>query len=120
MSLKKKKRMNKSCDRKVLQKPCLVLSKALKNSILYTTYRGKMEINGRLLRSCTRLLLISRTLTWAVVVHAFNPSTWEAEAGGFQVQVQGQPGLQSEFQDSHGYTQKPCLEKPEKNKKEHY
>jgi hypothetical protein len=20
---------------------------------------------------------------WAVVVHAFNPSTWEAEAGGF-------------------------------------
>ena len=21
--------------------------------------------------------------SWAVVVHAFNPSTWEAEAGGF-------------------------------------
>jgi hypothetical protein len=26
--------------------------------------------------------------------------------------VQGQPGLQSEFQDSQGYTEKPCLEKP--------
>ena len=25
--------------------------------------------------------------------------------------VQGQPGLQSEFQDSQGYTEKPCLEK---------
>jgi hypothetical protein len=30
----------------------------------------------------------------------------------------GQPGLQSEFQDSHGYTEKPCLEKPKKNKKQ--
>ena len=25
--------------------------------------------------------------------------------------VQGQPGLQSEFQGSQGYTEKPCLEK---------
>ena len=25
--------------------------------------------------------------------------------------VQGQPGQQSEFQDSQGYTEKPCLEK---------
>jgi hypothetical protein len=31
--------------------------------------------------------------------------------------VPGQPGLQSEFQDSQGYTEKPCLEKPKiKNK----
>jgi hypothetical protein len=29
--------------------------------------------------------------------------------------VRGQPGVQSEFQDSQGYTEKPCLEKP-KNK----
>ena len=26
--------------------------------------------------------------------------------------VRGQPGLQSEFQDSQGYREKPCLEKP--------
>ena len=26
--------------------------------------------------------------------------------------VLGQPGLQSEFQDSQGYTEKTCLEKP--------
>jgi hypothetical protein len=30
--------------------------------------------------------------------------------------VQGQPGLQSEFQESQGYTEKPCLEKPKKQK----
>jgi hypothetical protein len=28
--------------------------------------------------------------------------------------VRGQPGLQSEFQDSQGYTEKPCLEKQHK------
>jgi hypothetical protein len=48
-----------------------------------------------------------------VVAQAFNPSTREAEAGGFQ----GQPGLQSEFQDSQGYTEKPCLRKKKKKKK---
>jgi hypothetical protein len=30
--------------------------------------------------------------------------------------VRGQPGLQSEFQDSQGYTEKPCLEKPKKKR----
>jgi hypothetical protein len=25
--------------------------------------------------------------------------------------IQGQPGLQSEFQDSQGYTEKPCLKR---------
>jgi hypothetical protein len=39
-----------------------------------------------------------------MVVHAFNTST------------RGQPGLQSEFQDSHGYTEKPCLKKQKQNK----
>jgi hypothetical protein len=32
--------------------------------------------------------------------------------------VWGQPGLQSEFQDSQGYTEKPCLEKQKQNKKQ--
>jgi hypothetical protein len=31
--------------------------------------------------------------------------------------VKGQPGLQSELQDSQGNTEKPCLEKPKKKKK---
>jgi hypothetical protein len=43
---------------------------------------------------------------------AFNPSTREAEAeaGGF---LSSRPAwsTQSEFQDSQGYTDKPCLEK---------
>jgi hypothetical protein len=30
--------------------------------------------------------------------------------------IQGQPGLQSEFQDSQGYTEKPCLKKNKKTK----
>ena len=34
--------------------------------------------------------------------HCFNPSTWEAEAGG-SLGNGGQPGLQSEFQVSQGY-----------------
>jgi hypothetical protein len=40
-----------------------------------------------------------------LMAHAFNPIT------------RGQPGLQSEFQDSQGYTEKPCLEKKQKKKK---
>jgi hypothetical protein len=51
----------------------------------------------------------------AVVVHAFNPSTWEAEAGGF---LRGQSSLKSEFQDSQGFTEKPCIKmKQNKQKK---
>jgi hypothetical protein len=48
-----------------------------------------------------------------VVVHAFDPSTGEVEAGGF---LSSRPAcLQSEFQDSQGYTEKHCLEKPKPN-----
>jgi hypothetical protein len=35
-----------------------------------------------------------------------------------QKKVRGQPGLQSEFQDSQGYTEKPCLEKQTNKQKE--
>jgi hypothetical protein len=53
-----------------------------------------------------------------VVMHAFNPSTWEAEAGGF---LSSRPAcLQSEFQDSQDYTEKPCLEPPPPKKKNVY
>jgi hypothetical protein len=68
------------------QKPCE--KNQLQNSVLKTVSGGR-----------------------AVVVHAFNPSTREAEAGGF---LSSQPGLQSELQDSQGYTEKPCLEKRKK------
>jgi hypothetical protein len=47
-----------------------------------------------------------------VVAHAFNYSTWEAEAGGFL-----RTRLQSEFQDSQSYTEKPCLKKTNKQTK---
>jgi hypothetical protein len=49
-----------------------------------------------------------------VVAHAFNPSTREAEAGGF---LSSRPAWSThEFQDSQGYTEKPCLEKTKQNK----
>ena len=57
--------------------------------------------------------------------HTFKPSIRKAEAGGFLSSrpawstkwVPGQPGLQSEFQDSLGYTKKPCLENKTKQNK---
>jgi hypothetical protein len=48
-----------------------------------------------------------------IVVHAFNPSTHEAEAGK---SVRGQPGLVSELQDSQGYIMRACLKKITKTK----
>jgi hypothetical protein len=47
-----------------------------------------------------------------VVVQALNPSTRGQRQADFW--VWGQPGLQSEFQDSQGYTEKPCLKKKKK------
>ena len=50
----------------------------------------------------------------AVVAHTFNPSTLEVEAGRF---LSSRPsGIQSEFQDSQGYTEKP-VSKNKTNKK---
>ena len=44
---------------------------------------------------------------------AFNPSTREGEAGGSisEFKASLKLHLQSEFQDSQEYTEKPCLEK---------
>jgi hypothetical protein len=50
-------------------------------------------------------------LSQAVVAHTFNPSTWEASFW-----VRGQPGLQSQFQDSQGFTEKLYLKKQKKQK----
>jgi hypothetical protein len=49
-----------------------------------------------------------------VMTHTFNSSTWEAEANT-SLCVQGQPGLQSEFQDNHFYTEKPCFQAKQNN-----
>jgi hypothetical protein len=55
-----------------------------------------------------------------VVAHAFNPSTWEAEASGF---LSSRPAWSTEWVSSRtaktkDYTEKPWLEKPKKEKKE--
>ena len=46
-----------------------------------------------------------------MVVHTFNSSAQEAQA---EVRFRGQPGLENKFQDSKGYTEKACLEKPKR------
>jgi hypothetical protein len=48
--------------------------------------------------------------SWEAVVPALNPGAQQRQG------VQGQPGLQSEFQDSQGYTEKPCLQKQKEQK----
>lgn len=45
------------------------------------------------------------------MVHSFNPRPLE-ELAGRCLQIQDQPGLQREFQDSWGNIKKPCLTKP--------
>ena len=51
-----------------------------------------------------------------MVAHTFNPSTWETEADRF---LSLRPAWStSEFQDSQGYTEKPCLKKNRRKKKE--
>jgi hypothetical protein len=60
--------------------------------------------------------------SWAMVVHAFNPSTWEAEAGGFLSSrpawstewVPGQPGL---YRETLSQKQKKNKKKTKKKKK---
>jgi hypothetical protein len=45
-----------------------------------------------------------------LAAYTFNPSTWEAEAeAGGSLWFGDQPALQSEFQDSQGWAEKPCL-----------
>ena len=51
-----------------------------------------------------------------MVAHAFNPSTWETEAGRF-LSARPSWSLQSEFQDCQGYTENPCLKKQNKKQK---
>ena len=48
-----------------------------------------------------------------MVVHAFNPSTREVSEAR-DLHGQGQLGLQCEFQECQGYTEKPCLKKQKK------
>ena len=60
--------------------------------------------------------MIKKACPVVVVVHIFNPSTQEVEAGG-ALWVQGQPDLQNKFQGRQGHTEKPCPEKLKKERK---
>jgi hypothetical protein len=51
--------------------------------------------------------LKTNNLSLEMMMYTYNPSTQEAETGGFL--NSRQPDLQSEFKDSQGHTEKPCL-----------
>ena len=46
----------------------------------------------------------------AIVSHTFNPRAWEVKLGK-SLWDQVQPSVQSEYQESWGYTEDPCLKK---------
>ena len=50
------------------------------------------------------------------MVHTFNPTTWEAEAGGF---LSFRPAWSTEWdQDSHGYTEETLSQKQTNKQKQ--
>ena len=53
-----------------------------------------------------------KRLSRVVVVYAFNPSTWEEAETGESMSSRLAWSTAQEFQDSQGYIERPCLEKP--------
>jgi hypothetical protein len=63
------------------------------------------------------MFLLRRHVVPGVVAHAFNPSTWEAEAGGF---LSSKPAWSTESVPGQpGYTEKPCLGEKKKRRRRH-
>jgi hypothetical protein len=58
---------------------------------------------------------LKRILSWVWWRMPLIPALGRQKQADFW--VPGQPGLQSEFQDSQSYTEKPCLEKQKQKKK---
>jgi hypothetical protein len=54
-----------------------------------------------------------------MVVHTFNPSSQKAEAGRSLSLRPDWSSLQSQFQDSQGFTENPCLKKKNNKRKQH-
>jgi hypothetical protein len=86
------------------------------------------QSNGFILFTVCPVLIVPQCLTWLSVTpvkRMNNAGLWWCAplipALGRQRQVdfwvRGQPGLQSEFQDSQGYTEKPVSENKNKNKR---
>jgi hypothetical protein len=75
-----------------------------KASLVYKVSPGQPELYRKTLVSGRKKVCFSLVM----MVHAFNPSTQEAGAGR---PLNSRSVYRSEFRDSQGYTEKPCLEK---------
>ena len=73
--------------------------------LFVTLIRSTMYIGAYILNAFLKMFYES-----GMMVHPFNPSTQEAEAGG---SLSSRPVW---VQDSQGYKKKPCLKKQKKNK----
>jgi hypothetical protein len=71
----------------------------------YTTHRHMCIHTPLSEQMCNHKTLVF----WGLILNDKNSHFGRQRQADFW--VQGQPGLQSEFQDSWGYTEKPCLEK---------
>jgi hypothetical protein len=82
-------------------------------SLVFQVSRAKEKLI-KCKKTKTKKPTTTKKASQALVVYAFNPSTWEAEAG---VYLSSRSAcLQSEFQDSQGYTEKSCLKTPTSSK----
>jgi hypothetical protein len=92
--------------------------------LLQTTY-GHLQVNASWVNMLSLILPTSGSLnttlrsvhSWAWWLMPLIPALGRQRQVDFW--VRGQPGLQSELQDSQGYTEKPCLKtktKPKQNK----
>jgi hypothetical protein len=97
--------------RNVCPEPCSVEQAGLKLTDTHLSLFLNAEIKVVCHHEWCLAFNLEQIYWQGVVVHAFNSSTWEAEAGRF---LSSRPAW---FQDSQSYTEKPCLEKPKKKKK---
>jgi hypothetical protein len=91
----------------------LFLSSSSSSSSFFLSLSLSLPLSLSLSQALAPLRNLKSFITPGLVAHAFNPSI--REAGGF---LSSRTAWSTkEFQDSQGYTEKPCLEKPKKKKK---
>jgi hypothetical protein len=107
----------------VMSHPVMLHSRKLRSVSLHTVMLCSMMSHSVTSHYKTAVVEVSYTLEVSKKIPKLAGWWWRTpliSALGRQRQVdfwvRGQPGLQSEFRDSQGYTEKPCLENKQTNK----